>query len=132
MRFLLVSLDYFYSIATNSFDTFDEKTGILKKVLWKYLVLNPNSITPTLLLHNTTCLFTATYSPRIRDDDVNVNNKTATTGCSVLSLQEQEPAETPPPALGEHSEEVLSQLLGLDEETLAGLRERGVIGGSGS
>lgn len=41
-------------------------------------------------------------------------------------------AETPPPALGEHSEEVLSQLLGLDEETLAGLRERGVIGGSGS
>ena len=41
-------------------------------------------------------------------------------------------AETPPLALGEHSEEVLSQLLGLDEETLAGLRERGVIGGSGS
>ena len=27
-RFLLVLLDYFYSIATNSFDTFDEKTGI--------------------------------------------------------------------------------------------------------
>ena len=55
----------------------------------KYLLLYPNSITPTLLLHNTTCLFTATYSPRIRDDDVNVNNKTATTGCSVLSLQER-------------------------------------------
>lgn len=89
MRFLLVLLDYFYSIATNSFDTFDEKTGILKKVLFIYLLLNPNSITPTLLLHNTTCLFTATYSPRIRDDDVNVNNKTATTGCSVLSLQER-------------------------------------------
>lgn len=52
----------------------------------KYLLLYPNPITPTLLLHNTTCLFTATYSPRIRDDDVNVNNKTATTGCSVLSL----------------------------------------------
>ena len=86
MRFLLVLLDYFYSIATNSFDTFDEKTGILKKVLLIYLLLNPTSITPTLLLHNTTCLFTATYSPRIRDDDVNVNNKTATTGCSVLSL----------------------------------------------
>jgi hypothetical protein len=86
MRILLVLLDYFYSVATNSFDTFDEKTGILKKVLLIYLLLNPNSITPTLLLHNTTCLFTATYSPRIRDDDVNVNNKTATTGCSVLSL----------------------------------------------
>ncbi|GHA84957.1 CaiB/BaiF CoA transferase family protein [Modicisalibacter luteus] len=41
-------------------------------------------------------------------------------------------ADTPPPALGEHSEEVLSQLLGLDEETLAGLRKRGVISGSGS
>ena len=33
MRFLLVLLDYFYSIATNSFDTFDEKTGILKSSL---------------------------------------------------------------------------------------------------
>lgn len=63
-----------------------EKNRNLKKVLFIYLLLNPNSITPTLLLHNTTCLFTATYSPRIRDDDVNVNNKTATTGCSVLSL----------------------------------------------
>ena len=66
-----------------------EKNRNLKKVLFIYLLLNPNSITPTLLLHNTTCLFTATYSPRIRDDDVNVNNKTATTGCSVLSLQER-------------------------------------------
>ena len=66
-----------------------EKNRNFKKVLLKYLVLNPNSIIPTLLLHNTTCLFTATYSPRIRDDDVNVNNKTATTGCSVLSLQER-------------------------------------------
>lgn len=47
MRFLLVLLDYFYSVATNSFDTFDEKTGILKKVLLIYLLLNPNSITPT-------------------------------------------------------------------------------------
>lgn len=39
-------------------------------------------------------------------------------------------ANTVPPALGAHSDEVLSQLLGLDEETLLGLRQRGVIGGS--
>ena len=31
MRFLLVLLDYFYSIATNSFDTFDEKNRNFKK-----------------------------------------------------------------------------------------------------
>ena len=61
-----------------------------KQEFKKFFLLIPSSKpqfnSPTLLLHNTTCLFTATYSPRIRDDDVNVNNKTATTGCSVLSL----------------------------------------------
>ena len=31
------------------------------------------------------------------------------------------------PGLGEHTDEVLTELLGLDDETRAGLRERGVI-----
>ena len=31
------------------------------------------------------------------------------------------------PELGEHTDEVLTELLGLDDETRAGLRERGVI-----
>ncbi len=33
----------------------------------------------------------------------------------------------PPPLLGEHTEEVLGQLLGLDDAAIAGLREKGVI-----
>ncbi|MEC9483257.1 MAG: CaiB/BaiF CoA-transferase family protein [Halomonas sp.] len=37
-------------------------------------------------------------------------------------------ADMPPPTLGEHSDEVLGRLLGLDGEALAGLRQRGVIG----
>ena len=35
---------------------------------------------------------------------------------------------TPPPALGEHTDEVLGELCGLDAATLAGLRREGVIG----
>jgi crotonobetainyl-CoA:carnitine CoA-transferase CaiB-like acyl-CoA transferase len=36
---------------------------------------------------------------------------------------------TPPPMLGEHTDEVLSELCGLDQPELAGLRREGVIGG---
>jgi CoA:oxalate CoA-transferase len=35
---------------------------------------------------------------------------------------------TSPPALGEHTDEVLGELCGLDAATLAGLRREGVIG----
>ncbi len=34
----------------------------------------------------------------------------------------------PPPLMGQHTDEVLSQRLGLDKATIAGLRQRGVIG----
>ena len=33
----------------------------------------------------------------------------------------------PPPRLGEHTEEVLTELLALDAEAVAGLRRRGVV-----
>ena len=33
----------------------------------------------------------------------------------------------PPPMLGQHTDEVLAELLGLDQPELAALRERGVI-----
>ncbi len=39
-------------------------------------------------------------------------------------------ANSSPPALGAHSDEVLSQLLGIDEATLLSLKQRGVIGSS--
>lgn len=38
-------------------------------------------------------------------------------------------ADTPPPGLGQHSDDVLGHLLGLDADTLADLKRRGVIGG---
>ena len=43
-------------------------------------------------------------------------------------LEPDEVEITPPPRLGEHTDEVLSAELGLDENALEGLRETGVIG----
>nr|WP_298415640.1 CaiB/BaiF CoA-transferase family protein [uncultured Halomonas sp.] len=40
-------------------------------------------------------------------------------------------ADLPPPTLGQHSDEVLRELLNIDDENLADLRRRGVIGGLG-
>ncbi|MFN4261799.1 MAG: CaiB/BaiF CoA transferase family protein [Gemmataceae bacterium] len=37
------------------------------------------------------------------------------------------PEPIPPPTLGQHTEEVLRQMLGLNDEQVAGLRQRGVI-----
>jgi crotonobetainyl-CoA:carnitine CoA-transferase CaiB-like acyl-CoA transferase len=36
---------------------------------------------------------------------------------------------TPSPMLGEHTEQVLRELLGMDQATVAALRDKGVIGG---
>jgi formyl-CoA transferase len=38
------------------------------------------------------------------------------------------PSPTPPPGLGQHTDEVLRDLLGLDAERVAELRQQGVIG----
>jgi crotonobetainyl-CoA:carnitine CoA-transferase CaiB-like acyl-CoA transferase len=37
------------------------------------------------------------------------------------------PKPTPPPTLGQHTDEVLTQLLGLDDKQVAQLRQKGVI-----
>jgi formyl-CoA transferase len=36
-------------------------------------------------------------------------------------------ADLPPPMLGQHTEEVLSDLLGRTPEQIAGMREKGII-----
>ncbi|MCE2459415.1 MAG: hypothetical protein J4F38_01360 [Pseudomonadales bacterium] len=43
-------------------------------------------------------------------------------------LSDSEVEITPPPRLGEHTDEVLGDELGLDESELLGLRQAGVIG----
>lgn len=47
---------------------------------------------------------------------------------SPVKYSETKPSiRSPPPMLGEHTEEVLSQLLGMGDQQIYGLRERGVI-----
>jgi formyl-CoA transferase len=48
-------------------------------------------------------------------------------GCPVR-LSASEPVTTPPPLAGQHTEEVLTEVLGLSQADVAGLRERGAIG----
>jgi formyl-CoA transferase len=48
-------------------------------------------------------------------------------GCPVR-LSASEPVTTPPPLAGQHTDEVLGEVLALSKADVAGLRERGVVG----
>jgi crotonobetainyl-CoA:carnitine CoA-transferase CaiB-like acyl-CoA transferase len=45
-----------------------------------------------------------------------------------VKLADHEDSYRAAPALGEHTDAVLAELLGLDASEVAGLRERGVVG----